>query len=364
MRILFFLGHPAQYLFLKNTLLQLEKNPAIQFKILIKKKDVLEKLIIEDGFSYENVLMEERSEGWLGIIKSFSVRFFRIFKIAIKYKPDLFWSGDPATTFIGRLLGKGAIVVGEDDYPVIYKLARITYPFATAIICPNVCDVGSYKNKKIGYDGYMKLAYLHPSVFVFNENVLTKYIKSKKYALVRLSELKAYHDDGIGGVTEDILDELVVILNKRGFDVFISSEGKINEKYVNHLIKPNPSDMVHILAGASIFIGDSQSMTVEACMLGIPSIRFSGLAGKISVLEELEHKYKLTFGINCLDKEALISTLETLVTVDDFKKDFLNRRDVMLKDKINVSEYITSLITNYPYSLETELNVYNRKSPF
>jgi predicted glycosyltransferase len=38
-------------------------------------------------------------------------------------------------------------------------------------------------------------------------------------------------------------------------------------------------------------------MAVEAAMLGTPSVRFSSFSGKIRVLEELEHTYKLTVGI-------------------------------------------------------------------
>ena len=38
-------------------------------------------------------------------------------------------------------------------------------------------------------------------------------------------------------------------------------------------------------------------MAVEAAMLGTPSLRFNDFAGKIGVLEELEHKYELTFAI-------------------------------------------------------------------
>ncbi len=56
--------------------------------------------------------------------------------------------------------------------------------------------------------------------------------------------------------------------------------------------------MHHVLSFASLLICDSQSMSVEAAMLGVPSLRYSSFSGRISVLEELEHQYGLTYGIN------------------------------------------------------------------
>jgi uncharacterized protein len=71
--------------------------------------------------------------------------------------------------------------------------------------------------------------------------------------------------------------------------------------------------MHHVLANASLLISDSQSMSVEAAMLGVPSLRFSSFAGKISVLEELEHKYKLTFGIDPSSPNKLLFKIEDII---------------------------------------------------
>jgi predicted glycosyltransferase len=353
MKILFYFGHPAQYLFVKNTLIQLNNNSNIDFKIIIKTKDVLEQLINSDNLPFENIYKKTRGNNKFSIVLSLISRIFKVFKIAIKYKPTLFWGGDPSIAIVSKVLRKDCIIVGEDDYKVIHKLAKITFPYATAILFPNVCDVGPYNYKKIGYEGYMKLAYLHPNVFELNKNVLEKYVNTSNYILIRLSELKAYHDAGIGGFTEEILNELIALFEEKKIKFYISAEGAINEKYDKYLLKPKPIDMVHILAGATLFIGDSQSMTVEACMLGIPSVRFSDFAGKISVLEELEHKYGLTYGIPCRDKEDLFSKTRSLLNDKHIKEEFQKRKQIMLSEKINVSGFITDLIVNYPAVLKS-----------
>jgi predicted glycosyltransferase len=49
---LFYLGHPAHFHLFKNVILAL---PADQYTVVIKSKDVLEKLLMEHGIAYINV---------------------------------------------------------------------------------------------------------------------------------------------------------------------------------------------------------------------------------------------------------------------------------------------------------------------
>ena len=100
------------------------------------------------------------------------------------------------------------------------------------------------------------------------------------------------------------------------------------------------------MAFAALYIGDSQSMAVEAAMLGTPSIRFNDFAGRIGVLEELEKKYKLTIGIPSNDTPLLYQTIESMVDTDNLKELFQARRKKMLEDKIDVATYITNFIEN------------------
>jgi len=83
-----------------------------------------------------------------------------------------------------------------------------------------------------------------------------------------------------------------------------------------------------------MLISDSQSMSMEAAMLGVPSIRFSDFAGRISVLEELEYKYKLTYGISTDHPEKLIEKLTELLNEPDLAGTFQFRRNKMLSDKL------------------------------
>jgi predicted glycosyltransferase len=54
MRILIYLSHPAQYLFLRETINRLSSE-GIKLKILIKTKDVLENLLLHDNIPSKSV---------------------------------------------------------------------------------------------------------------------------------------------------------------------------------------------------------------------------------------------------------------------------------------------------------------------
>lgn len=105
-----------------------------------------------------------------------------------------------------------------------------------------------------------------------------------------------------------------------------------------------------MLAFASLIISDSQSLSVEAAILGIPSIRINGFVGRISVLEELEHRYGLTYGIHPSDKNAIITKIQELLSDPDLPKTFRKKKDQMLQDKINVHDFFVWFLDNFPDS--------------
>ena len=103
---------------------------------------------------------------------------------------------------------------------------------------------------------------------------------------------------------------------------------------------------------SNLFIGDSQSMIVEATMLGTPSVRFNSFVGKISVLNELEDKYNLTIGINNNNTQLLLETVKKLINIDSVKAIYQKRREKMLSEKIDVTAFTVWFIESYPESVK------------
>ncbi len=343
MKILFYFGHPSQYLFLRAAAAILMER-GIECVIAIKSKDVLEDLLKEDMSPYVNILPEGRKPGKIGIMTGLFKRDVRLWKFVGDKKFDLFIGTDPSLAHIGRLKGIPVITVLEDDFDVVPQLARITFPFTTTILTPAGCRTGRFEKKTIHYNGYMKLAYLHPNQF---EKAPAKL--KQPYYLVRASKLDAYHDDGINGFNLKVIKEIIKLLQPHG-SVYLSAEGSLTDSIKQYELKINPSEMQQVLANAEMLISDSQSMSMEAAMLGVPSLRFSDFAGKISVLEELEHKYGLTYGIPTNAPEKLFERLNELLAETDHGLKFALRREQMLSDKIDVTAFLVWFIENYPKS--------------
>jgi uncharacterized protein len=349
MKIIIYLGHPAQFHFSKNIILKLQ-NDGHQVKILLKTKDILEDLVKNSGFDYENIQKRSRSNNRFSILFASLNRTIQLWKIARKYHPDLLMGTDSSIAQAGFLLNLPTLTTLEDDYDVIEKLAKLTFPLTTSILVPDVCNVGRWKEKKISYQGYMKLAYLHPNHFKPDREIVNKYIRTENYCLIRLAQLTAHHDSGIKGLNENLIKNIINVIEIQGFKVYISSEADLKECFSAYQLKINHTDIHHVLAYATLLISDSQSMSVEAAMLGIPSIRFSDFAGRISVLEELEHKYHLTFGVSTSQPQKLLEMLEKLISTKDNKNIFQERQQLMLSDKIDVTAFFVWFIENYPES--------------
>lgn len=361
MKILFYLGHPAQFHFSKNIIKKLlEKNHKVV--VLIKSKDILEYLVQNAGFEYVNIQegnfnKRTKSKIFFDSIK----RTGTVLKIAYHWKPDLMIGTDSSIAQSGYLLGIKTLTVLEDDISVIRNLANLTFPFSTKIVTPNVCDVGKWKNKKIGYEGYMKLAYLHPEFFTPQKEIVRKYLKSDNYWLIRVVKLNAHHDFNINGINVVFLNKIINLAKEKNIQVYISAEGDLNPDLEKYRLKINHEDIHHVIAFASLIISDSQSMSVEAALLGVPSLRFSDFSGRISVLEELEHKYGLTFGFKTNEVNFLFEKLSWILTQPNLKNEFSLKLKRLMAEKINVTDFFVNFIeTNYNQKkmIDFTLNIY------
>ena len=91
-------------------------------------------------------------------------------------------------------------------------------------------------------------------------------------------------------------------------------------------------------------------MTSEAAVLGVPSLRCNTFVGRISYLEEEEHRYALTFGFTPDNFDKLLEKLEELLSNPNLKDEWQEKRKKLLSEKIDVSAFFTWFIENYPES--------------
>ncbi len=357
MIILIKLNHPAHYHLFKNFANQMiKKNHDVLF--VINEKEILSKLLDESNTKYIKIGIEKfYTKSTTLILESQLINLLKseieLYNIIKKLKPDFLLGTDVTIAHLGFLTKIPSFVFNEDDIEINKIFCYATYPFCNFIISPLVCNVGRFTHKKIGYDGYQKLAYLHPNYFEGNITILkSDYQKACKKYIIRIVSFSAVHDleKKHSGLREDLLDKIIFCLKDKG-EIFISSEKEIPKKYRQYKLNINLNDIHHYLYFADLFISDSQSMTVESAILGTPSLRFNSFAGKISVLNELEYKYSLTHSFNINEEEKFLNKLEELLNQDKLKQIYLSRREEMLKEKIDLTSFLIWFFENYPDSL-------------
>ncbi len=345
-RILFHLGHPAHFHLFKNVITAL-KEDGYSVDILIKKKDILESLLQNAGFEYLNILPDGRKDSKLGIAYGQLLQDVKMLFFCIRKRPSLLVGTSVAISHVGKLLGIPSINVNEDDAEAVPLYAKLAYPWATHIVAPHVCSVGKWSEKKIAYSGYHELSYLHPENFLPSEEVARKYVNTdEKYFVIRFAKLGAHHDVGVKGLSDDIALKLVKMLSSHG-RIYITSERPLSSAYEKYRLDVNPLDMHHVMAFATMYIGDSQTMAAEAGVLGIPFVRFNDFVGRIGYLKELEEKYMLGFGVKPTNVTRFFEVVQELLVMSELKATFQKRKERMLKDKINLATFLTNLIVNY-----------------
>lgn len=352
MKILVQLSHPAHFHFYHYSIENWKKD-AHEVFVLIKTKDILEDLLIKSGIPYYNINERVHRGSKLGMLWDTIIRDWRVLCFCLKHKIDILTGSTVEIAHVGWFLRKPAICAGEDDAATIPLFVRTIKPFLQVRLSPVTCRCGSLEKKTVHYAGFMKLAYLHPNRFTPNAEALSQYGigMGKPFFLVRFASLSAHHDTGINGFNTEKAQGLIDLLGKHG-EVYITSERELEPQFEKYRLNINPLDIHHVLAFAKLYIGDSQSMAVEAAMLGTPSLRFNDFAGKIGVLEELEHKYELTYGIPSSQPQRLYEKIEELLAMPDLQQVFEDRRQKMLYEKIDVTAFLTWFVENYPDSGE------------
>ncbi len=351
-RILFYLVHPAKFHFHKLQI-QLLKEKGHHVDIFINTKDILEELLINEGWHYVNLFPNSRKikgiHVYIAAFLSLISTIFKLFKHTWGKKYDLF-IGD-ALVYVGFLRGIPSFYPTDDVLAAVPE-QRVFFIPAKHIIAPLVTDIGKYKSKKISYNGYKALAHLHPNHFQPNRKKLVdRFLNAKKYFIIRCTGFGATHDLNKKGIDDQMLLRIVEILKPYG-EVLISAERKIPKELQFLQTEINKNDIAHYIAHCNLFIGDSTTMCTESAILGIPTIEFDEYFYEIEQMVELEEKYNL---IRCFRTHQIDECLEAIKhSVQDPNSLEIHKMKtkMILNDMIDVSSFLTWFFENYPQSFK------------
>ncbi|MBI2558007.1 DUF354 domain-containing protein [Candidatus Woesearchaeota archaeon] len=337
MRILIDINHPADVHQFKNFIWAMEEK-GHKFKIVARKKEHTLELLKAYGFDFE------QRQGYSGFKKIFGLYTInkKLYKLAKSFNPDLLIGG-PGDCYVSQtafLLGKQSLIFDDTEFSKVQNW--LTFPFATKILTPSCfwLDLGE---KQVKYNGYHEIAYLHPKYFHPNINVVKKagVNPNQKFALIRLVSWEASHDIGGRGITNPV--EMIRALEKYG-KVYISSEKELPKNLKKYKLKIKPESIHHILYYATLLIGESSTMASECAVLGTPAIFISN--SQRGYTQEQEDKYGLVHHFGS-QEEAIEKAVEILKK-PNIKKEWHNKRDKMLKDKIDVTKWMMDFVESFP----------------
>ena len=346
MNILIDIAHPAHVHLIKNTYYELINKG---HKVIVTVKDIPSAIQLLNIFEIPFIYLGGKSDSLIG--KAFlQLKFnYLLWKVVVREKINIAFGSSLTIAQLSKYTKVKSIILDDDDDDVEPLFVKYAHPAADHILSP-ACTIRRTQ-KMIGYSGYHELAYLHPNRFNPDESVLSEIgvQPGEKYFILRFNAFKAHHDVGVQGLSLENKRQLISLLERHG-KVFITTERNIDEEFKPYQLKVSPDKAHSLMYYATMLVGDSQTMTSEAAVLGTPAIRCNTFVRRISYLEEEEFKYNLTYGFLPENSDSLFLKINELLEMPNIKKEWKNRRENMLNDKIDVTAFFTWFIENYPES--------------
>lgn len=351
--ILIDINHPAHVHLFRNAYFELVRRG---HNVVVVVKDIPSAINLLDlyGIPYINIGHKNDAMWHKGLDQL--IYDWRILRIAWEHKIDIGLGSSINIPHASRLSKMVSIILDDDDDAVEPLFAKYAHPFSDVIFSPEGTE---RKSKKVQYvPTYHELAYLHPNCFTPDPKVLDDAsiayeqladgsVSVQPYFVLRFNAFKAHHDVGVVGLTIENKRRLVNLLSQYG-KVLITTERNIDDEFLPYQLRV-PQDKIHsLLYYATMFVGDSQTMTSEAAVLGTPAIRCNTFVGRIHYLEEEEHRYGLTYGFLPDQNENMFAKIEELLSCspEQLKKEWAQRRSLLLKDKIDYTAFLLNYIEN------------------
>ena len=329
MRILVDINHPAHVHLFKNLISHFQSLGHFVLVTARRKDSTIDLL---EHYQIPHEVLSSPTTNRFGMFSELIKRDLKIFKLNKKYKFDMALGTSVSIAHLTLFSGVPSYNFNEDDDDYIPLLTYLTYPFATKIINPDNLNFKKWVSKRVLYPSLHELAYLHPNNFKVDLDIVKRYnLIPQQYIIVRLSALTAHHDVKAAGISVNLQQQIENMANDSKI---------IYSREVSKTNKINPWDMHHILANARMLISDSQTMTIEAAVLGVPSVRYSSFVGRSSVIEDLEKNYDLTFGFSPGNETGFLEKIKELLARKDLSSAWETKREQLLKDKVDLNKWM------------------------
>lgn len=338
MRIAIDIGHPAHVHFFKHFIREMEKK-GHECLITAVDKDIARILLEKYGFDF--TVHGPFGRTVLQKVVRIPLLDFRLLRAVQGFKPDVFMGiASFRAAHIAFLKRKRCVIFDDTETGT----SSIYLPF-TDCVCTPACYLSDLGKKHIRYPGYHELAYLHPDRFNPNPNVLEEAgVKpGERFVIIRFVAWEAVHDIGHSGLSMETRVRAVQEFSKYA-RVFISSERPLPPEFAPYRMTVSPEKIHHLMAYASLFYGESGTMSVECAVLGVPAIFVHNAV--LGNMVELEQTYKCMFTFKETVKEQAGSIQKgiEILTASDVKDRWREKRIRLLQDKVDVTRWMMDFV--------------------
>ena len=338
MKLLFVVGHPAHVHLFRNAIAELHARGHSVWIAAVEKETTLQ-LLSAYGLDYTPV--GKNVPTIVGKLLDLPLKDLRLVMLFSRIRPDVVVStGSPYAAQASAALTIPHIAFSDTE--IASGVIRLMLPF-TDVVCTPSCfwlDLGA---KQVRYPGYHELAYLHPSRFAPNPDVLeaVNADPTERLIVMRFASWDSSHDLGAHGLSgpDDGLKAFVRELEPYG-RVLISSERELPDSLREFALEI-PLDRVHdLLAAATVYVGEGATMASEAGVLGTPWV-FVSSEGR-GYLKDQEERYGLGYHVTSTD-DAL-ARAKSLLSQSNLKERWAAKRQRLLNEKIDVTDFMINFL--------------------
>ena len=343
MNILIDIGHPGHVHLLHGVAEEMNKRG---HKVFYSVRDIpVAKRLMEHYGMTPWIDLGGKKDSLLGKAQTVLSQDMQLLRFVRRNHIDLGLSSGLVLSHVSRLTKMKSFMFDDDDDAAEPLVTKYGHPLSDIVFTPD-CIHRKTKHA-VYYAGTHELAYLHPNRFTPDPSVLQHagLAEGERFFIMRFVALKGHHDVGQAGLSLEQKRALVDLLKAHG-RVIITSERAVEPEFEPYRLPVPPEEIHSLMAYSSMFVGDSQTMTSEAAVLGVPALKCNTFAGRLSVPNMLENKYSLCYAYlpeRFGDKLAKIRSLLDMPS-ESLRAEWRAKRQQMLHEMIDPTEFFINHI--------------------
>ena len=345
MNILIDIGHPAHvHLFHPLSMELAQQGHCLFYSV----RDIPVAIRLMEHYCMTPYLnLGQKKDSLIGKAQNVLCQDFALLQFVHKNHISIGISSGIALGHVSKFSRMKAFLFDDDDDVAEPLIVKYGHPFSSVVFTPDC--IQRKTRHAVYYPGTHELAYLHPHRFVPDPSVLKRagIQYGERFFIMRFVALKGHHDIGKKGLTFEQKKALVNLLEPHG-RVIITSERAVEPDFEAYRLPVPPEDIHSLMAYSSMFLGDSQTMTSEAAILGVPALKCNSFAGQLSVPNMLEQHFNLCYAYPPSQFDDMYHHVEQLLDRDpeELKNEWKSKQRRLLVETIDPTGFFLNHILN------------------